>query len=292
MTLPGTAVCITGMHRSGTSAVARALQECGLHLGPQDALLPASVHNREGHWEHDRIVALNDSLLEKLGGSWDRPPKVEPRWDTDASLGSLSARDAIPEEEGIALWRAYTRSILETAPAERSLYVDYDALVADPSREAGRVIAFAGLEPDSVRRARAEASIHVGLRHQPAATVPDGEAARLYEHVLSLARDHGPQPSPPPDQPAKVAALRGLLEEARGRVYSLQDELAARTRERDELWLSQQELKLQTEAQLAEAIGELNRAHRELAAMQQTRLWRLGSGYWRLRGRLLRRRPG
>jgi hypothetical protein len=122
--------------------------------------------------------------------------------------------------------------------------------------------------------------------------VPDGEAARLYEHVLSLARDHGPQPSPPPDQPAKVAALRGLLEEARGRVYSLQDELAARTRERDELWLSQQELKLQTEAQLAEAIGELNRAHRELAAMQQTRLWRLGSGYWRLRGRLLRRRPG
>ena len=72
-------VCITGMHRSGTSMVSHLLHECGLYLGPEESLLSASAENPDGYWENTRIVTLNDSLLEMLGGAWDAPPsQVEP----------------------------------------------------------------------------------------------------------------------------------------------------------------------------------------------------------------------
>lgn len=44
-------VCILGMHRSGTSMVARLLHHCGLALGEPDALLgahAAAVDNPRG----------------------------------------------------------------------------------------------------------------------------------------------------------------------------------------------------------------------------------------------------
>jgi len=62
------------MHRSGTSMVAHVLHECGLYLGSEAELLSASAENTDGYWENTRIVAFNDALLEKLGGSWDAPP--------------------------------------------------------------------------------------------------------------------------------------------------------------------------------------------------------------------------
>src|SRR5437764_9402426 len=70
-----TAVCITGAHRSGTSMLTRLLHGCGLYLGPNDALMPPQADNPDGFWEHLSFVALNDELLEALGGAWDLPPK-------------------------------------------------------------------------------------------------------------------------------------------------------------------------------------------------------------------------
>ena len=67
-------VCITGMHRSGTSMVAHALSLCGLDLGPEDQLLPADAWNSDGYWENRALVELDDWALEQLGGSWDLPP--------------------------------------------------------------------------------------------------------------------------------------------------------------------------------------------------------------------------
>jgi rhamnosyltransferase len=69
-------VCITGMHRSGTSMVAHALSRCGLDLGPPEELLPANVWNEGGYWENRSLVDISDWLLEQLGGSWDVPPRV------------------------------------------------------------------------------------------------------------------------------------------------------------------------------------------------------------------------
>lgn len=69
-------VCIAGMHRSGTSMVARLLNVCGLYLGREQDILPPNPTNPEGHWEHERIVEINDELLAEFGGGWDYPPDL------------------------------------------------------------------------------------------------------------------------------------------------------------------------------------------------------------------------
>ena len=57
--------------------VTRLLHGCGLYLGPKDALMPPQADNPDGFWEHLGFVALNDELLEALGGAWDLPPKTD-----------------------------------------------------------------------------------------------------------------------------------------------------------------------------------------------------------------------
>ena len=60
---------VLGMHRSGTSAVARALKAVGVSLG--DTLIPPSIGvNDRGFWEDAEINALNIELLEALGHDW------------------------------------------------------------------------------------------------------------------------------------------------------------------------------------------------------------------------------
>jgi SAM-dependent methyltransferase len=46
----------------------------------------------------------------------------------------------------------------------------------------------------------------------------------------------------------------------------------------------------QLESSLQEKTAEAKRLHEEIASMQATRVWRLGTSYWNLRDRLLRRR--
>jgi GT2 family glycosyltransferase/glycosyltransferase involved in cell wall biosynthesis len=55
--------------------VTRLLHACGLYLGPKNELMPAQADNPDGFWEHLEFVALNDELLNELGGAWDLPPK-------------------------------------------------------------------------------------------------------------------------------------------------------------------------------------------------------------------------
>src|SRR6476646_7500646 len=57
--------------------VTRLLHGCGLYLGSKDALMPPRSDNPDGFWEHLGFVALNDELLEALGGAWDLPPKTK-----------------------------------------------------------------------------------------------------------------------------------------------------------------------------------------------------------------------
>ena len=67
-------VCITGMHRSGTSMLALLLRACGLDLGDRRHFAPVNPDNRLGFAEDLRFVILNDRLLARAGGAWDRPP--------------------------------------------------------------------------------------------------------------------------------------------------------------------------------------------------------------------------
>ncbi len=74
VTAPGlrkTAVVVLGMHRSGSSALARVLNLCGAYLPPQ-VLPPSATQNPAGYWEPEAIVDLNDRVLRQLGGAWNR----------------------------------------------------------------------------------------------------------------------------------------------------------------------------------------------------------------------------
>jgi glycosyltransferase involved in cell wall biosynthesis len=80
-------ICIIGMHRSGTSMVARLLNLCGLDLGPPDQLMPPYDGNPLGYFENmDFSYKIDDALLAHFGGSWDSPPNFKEDWEYDPSL--------------------------------------------------------------------------------------------------------------------------------------------------------------------------------------------------------------
>jgi len=87
-------ICVLGMHRSGTSAVSRMLNLLGVDLGPEVHRMEASDDNPAGFWEHRMLANLNDELLARLGGSWDRPPETPPGWEAADSLDDIRTRAA------------------------------------------------------------------------------------------------------------------------------------------------------------------------------------------------------
>lgn len=98
-------VCITGMHRSGTSMVARSLEACGLSLGRQDDLLEPAADNPDGFWEHAGIVQINEAILNHFGGGWDWPPRVPPDWnDKGADYLAGRAREIVAQFAGEEPW--------------------------------------------------------------------------------------------------------------------------------------------------------------------------------------------
>lgn len=64
-------VLVLGMHRSGTSVMARGLAALGIRLG--DRLIPAHPCNPKGFFEDMDINVRNDLLLRALGAGWEHP---------------------------------------------------------------------------------------------------------------------------------------------------------------------------------------------------------------------------
>ena len=60
---------IFGMHRSGTSAVARVVNLLGAALPKK--LLEAGPGNEAGHWEPIELMSLHDQMLAEAGSRWD-----------------------------------------------------------------------------------------------------------------------------------------------------------------------------------------------------------------------------
>jgi len=60
---------VLGMHRSGTSALTRALVALGFNIG--EHLLAANDYNQKGYWEDQDIVVFNDRLLQILDSTYD-----------------------------------------------------------------------------------------------------------------------------------------------------------------------------------------------------------------------------
>jgi len=80
------AICVAGMHRSGTSMITRLLNLCGLYLGPEDELAPAALDNEAGFWENRHFVRLNEEVLAQFGGGWDLPPTMPEGWQTQSEI--------------------------------------------------------------------------------------------------------------------------------------------------------------------------------------------------------------
>ena len=73
-------ICLVGMHRSGTSMVARLLQRCGVYLGKEEDLGAPAPDNPRGFAENRYFVEINDAILARLRGGWDAPPEFVPGW--------------------------------------------------------------------------------------------------------------------------------------------------------------------------------------------------------------------
>jgi hypothetical protein len=56
-------ICILGMHRSGTSAMAGVLNALGGYSGKDEELLPRNRFNRKGYFERFDVIALNETIL-------------------------------------------------------------------------------------------------------------------------------------------------------------------------------------------------------------------------------------
>lgn len=89
-----TTVFVLGMHRSGTSLLARLLNFIGVDLGPSDRFDPPSPWNPTGYWEHTELRDINDDLLARLGGDWRRTPALPISAQDGDDLDDLRSRAA------------------------------------------------------------------------------------------------------------------------------------------------------------------------------------------------------
>ena len=92
--MKGSTTIVLGMHRSGTSLLARCLSLLGVELGPAEHLLPATKFNPTGFWEHEAVVKLNDEILASFGGTWRDLPALPDGWERDARLDPLREKAA------------------------------------------------------------------------------------------------------------------------------------------------------------------------------------------------------
>jgi len=93
---------VTGMHRSGTSAIARLVQELGADVGSN--LLPAAEGNVHGHFEEAAFIRFHDQLIERLFPK--RAPFCEwlPLANTEATYTDAD------RVEAASIWKAHQAS--------------------------------------------------------------------------------------------------------------------------------------------------------------------------------------
>jgi hypothetical protein len=121
------------MHRSGTSVLTRALNVLGLSLGRSDDLHFAA-DNPTGHWESTALIACNDRILSKFGGTWDAPPLLARGWETshkaDELLGDMRATfsDVYANASVPWIWKDPRTSL--TLPIWRRLFQEIVVVIA------------------------------------------------------------------------------------------------------------------------------------------------------------------
>lgn len=144
----GARVCVLvlGMHRSGTSAVTRALSLMGAQL-PRN-LLGAQAGNEAGHWEPSELLAAHNDFLESLDSSWSdwRP----------LSIGRL---DAVGRQR----YLRRVGGIVEREYADAPLIVVKDPRISRFADLFGEALARLGIETRAVLCLRAPDAVAASL---------------------------------------------------------------------------------------------------------------------------------
>jgi len=65
-------ILVLGMHRSGTSMVARLLNMMGVYFAPEGVEMPAHHSNPKGFWERKDVYELSKRLLASAGYDWQQ----------------------------------------------------------------------------------------------------------------------------------------------------------------------------------------------------------------------------
>lgn len=287
-------VCVAGMHRSGTSLVARVVNLLGVDFGPEDDLMEPKPDNPAGFWESLSISGFNDDLLAELGGRWDRPPMPDPGWETAERFDSWRERaQAIVEERftgPVAGWKDPRMSLL--LPFWQTV-VPIDAVVLsirDPREVAASLAARDGMDAsqsaelwsryvvsglvsapealvvsyrqffsdltDTVERI----ADHLGLPHPDGAT--RAEISGFFDPHL---RHHQPEGSPSEPRMALAVELFEAVESGRPR-YMLDELLRGWRAERHAFESS--ELATRLEHERDRLIGERDQLLEELAGLR------------------------
>ncbi|HTW93238.1 MAG TPA: hypothetical protein VMD30_00495 [Tepidisphaeraceae bacterium] len=122
------ALCVLGMHRSGTSAVARVVNLLGADLGTD--LLPPSVDNPRGFWEQRKIVAAHGDLLESLGSYFDDFLPLPQGWQNRPEIAPHKQRlfSILHQQfDGNPLWAVKDPRICRLLPLWHDLLAEYPA---------------------------------------------------------------------------------------------------------------------------------------------------------------------
>ncbi len=175
-------VCVSGMHRSGTSLVTRVVNLLGVDLGDTGDLLDGP-DNPRGFWESLSLTKFGEAVLQQLGGSWDDPPVLGDGWEASSQLDE--ARPAASALLGRILgtapvvgWKDPRTAVLlpfwrTVVPVPRTLLV-----VRDPREVAGSLARRNGFHP--------ERSAYLWLRYNVAGWRGDAQRAVVrYEDVVT-----------------------------------------------------------------------------------------------------------
>lgn len=99
------AVLVIGMHRSGTSALTRVLNQVGCDLPAR--LIGGNQSNQPGHWESESVARFNDRLLESAGTSWDDWLEFNPRWISSPKADAFRAEVPVLVEQEFGASRLF-----------------------------------------------------------------------------------------------------------------------------------------------------------------------------------------
>lgn len=136
---------IAGMHRSGTSALARALSLCGGAL-PRTLFEAVEGDNDLGYWESAPLIAHHEHLLRQLGTDMLDPDPIDSRWfDSGQAHEARHHLMEIVRREWPAngLWIVKEPRICRFMPLWRDVVAELDADAAWvlPVREPSQVVA-------------------------------------------------------------------------------------------------------------------------------------------------------